>query len=133
MAITTRVTRTTALPVELERVWEAICSPERLSRWLGVDVDLDVRPGGEGTARDPDGDVRRMVVEDMEPGRRLAFHWWPCQHPARTPAEAGASTVEIDLEPVEGGTLVRVTETAPPPTEPMTSATAPRLLAAALA
>jgi hypothetical protein len=71
----------------------------------------------------------------VEPGRRLTFHWWAAPDgvdgAARTPAEAGASTVEIDLEVVEGGTLVRVTETAPPGTELMASA-APGLLAPAL-
>lgn len=136
MAIAARVTRTTMLPADPDRVWEVVGSPERLSRWLGVDVDLDVRPGGEGTARDPDGSVRRMVVEDVEPGRRLAFHWWPVapnrEREARTPAEAGASMVEIDLEPAEGGTLVRVTETAQAPTGPLASA-APRSLATVLA
>jgi uncharacterized protein YndB with AHSA1/START domain len=133
--ITTQVTRTRVLPVSPERIWEAIGSPEQLSRWLGMDVDLDIRPGGEGTARDPDGSLRRIAVEDVEPGRRLTFHWWAAPNRADgaacTPAEAGASTVEIDLEVVEGGTLVRVTETAPPGTELVASA-APRLLAPAL-
>jgi len=97
------VTRTAVLPAEPGKVWEAVGSPERLSRWLGVQVDVDIRPGGKGTVREPDGAVRWVVVEEVEPGARLTFHWWPSN-----PDEA--STVVIDLEPVEGGTLVRVTE-----------------------
>lgn len=101
----THVTRTTVLPAEPARVWEAVGSPERLSRWLGVDVEVDLRPGGEGMAREPDGSVRHLVVEEVEPGERLTFHWWQ--------GDSG-STVEIDLEPAGDGTLLRVTETMLP-------------------
>ena len=101
----THVTRTTVLPAEPARVWEAVGSPERLSRWLGVEVELDLRPGGEGMARERDGSVRRLVVEEVEPGERLAFHWW---------RDDRGSTVEIDLKPAGDGTALRVTETMLP-------------------
>ncbi|MGH8906005.1 MAG: SRPBCC domain-containing protein [Egibacteraceae bacterium] len=116
-----RVTRTVRLPAAPAQVWEAVSSPDRLSRWLGWRVDLDVRPGGQGTARERGGAVRRLVVEDVEPARRLAFHWWPAEADGQPP-ESGASTVEIDLEPVEGGTLLRVTETALPAGAPVATA-----------
>jgi uncharacterized protein YndB with AHSA1/START domain len=120
-----RVTRTAHLPADPARVWEAVRSPDRLSRWLGADVDLDVRPGGEGTAREPGGTVRRLVVEEVEPGTRLTFQWWPADDD--TPGW-DASTVEIDLEPADGGTLVRVTETLVP--APARWATPPMAMAA---
>jgi uncharacterized protein YndB with AHSA1/START domain len=126
-----RVVRTVVLSAAPPRVWEAVSRPDRLSRWLGVDVELDPRPGGQGMARERDGVVRHLVVEDVKPGQRLAFSWWPAGTDGQPLPEPGASTVEIDLQPVEGGTLLRVTETMVPAAGP-TSADAPRALAGAL-
>jgi uncharacterized protein YndB with AHSA1/START domain len=106
------VTRSIEVPAGPERVWTALTEPAELSRWLGADVELDVRPGGDGTATAPDGGVRRIAVEDVDPGRALTFHWWPADQDGRTPAEAGASTVAIRIHAVPEGTRVTVTETA---------------------
>jgi uncharacterized protein YndB with AHSA1/START domain len=125
-----RVVRTVVLPVAPPRVWEAVSCPDRLSRWLGVDVELDARPGGQGMARERDGVVRHLVVEDVKPGQRLAFSWWPAGTDGQPLPEPGASTVEIDLQPVEGGTLLRVTETMLPAAG-LTGVDAPRALAGA--
>lgn len=120
-----KVTRTVVLPATPSRVWDAVGAPDRLSRWLGVDIELDVRPGGEGTARDPDGTTRRLVVDDVQPGARLSFSWWP-----EPRGHGPASAVEIDLEPVDGGTRLRVTETALPA---MASFASARAMASAIA
>lgn len=103
------VRRSIVLASPPRRVWETVSRPERLSRWLGGEVELDVRPGGEGVVRLPDG-ARRAVVEDVRPGRRLTFHWWDEDAEGDTPADAGATTVTIDLYPVDAGTQVIVTE-----------------------
>jgi uncharacterized protein YndB with AHSA1/START domain len=126
-----RVIRTAVLEATPEQVWEAVGAPDRLSRWLGWDVEFDVRPGGLGTAVEPGGGARHLIVEDVEPGVRLAFHWWPAQGDG----ELGASTVEIDLQLVEGGTLLKVTETMLPVTgsAARASAPAPRAMAGVLA
>ncbi|MGH8931516.1 MAG: SRPBCC domain-containing protein [Egibacteraceae bacterium] len=140
-----KVTRTVVLPATPSQVWHSVGSPDRLSRWLGVDIELDVRPGGEGTAREPDGTTRRLVVDDVQPGARLSFSWWPeprghgpdastASRPgSAAPAAGPASAVEIDLEPVDGGTRLRVTETALPAIASFASAQAPRAMASAIA
>ena len=92
-------------------VWPAVTRPEEISAWFGADVEIDVRPGGRGTVRWADGTQRHVLVEDVDPGRRLAFRWLPFQ---RTPdgdvAAMPASRVEITLEPTPGGTRVRGVE-----------------------
>lgn len=103
------VRRSVVLEAPPRRVWETVSRPERLSRWLGGEVELDVRPGGDGVVRLPGG-TRRAVVEDVSPGRRLAFHWWDEEAQGDTPADRGATTVTIDLHPVDAGTRVTVTE-----------------------
>jgi uncharacterized protein YndB with AHSA1/START domain len=92
-------------------VWEAVTDPESLSEWLGVDVQMDVTPGGAARFVGPDG--RRLgVVEEVVPERRLVFSWWP------SPGFGRTSRVEIDLDERGEGTEVRVVETflsvAPP-------------------
>ena len=79
-----------------EETWRAVLE----SDWLGEDVHVDPRPGGEVEARERTG-----FVEEADAPRRLAF-WW------RT-GDEDATRVEIELEEREQGTLVRVTESRP--------------------
>ena len=54
-----------------------------------------------------DGEVRRALVRDVEPGRRLAFTWWPL-----TGVDVGRSTsVTITIEPTGAGSRLRLVET----------------------
>ena len=99
------VTRSLELEAAVDDVWEAVSTPALLGGWLEGEVEVDVRPGGEGTLVEPDGAVRRMLVDEVEPGRRLALRWWPDD------GSSPASTVELDLHPVPGGTRLVVTET----------------------
>jgi uncharacterized protein YndB with AHSA1/START domain len=99
------ITRAVELDAAVGEVWEAVTTPELLSGWLDGDVDLDVRPGGTGTILEPGGAVRRMRVDEVDPARRLALRWWP------EDGSGPASTVELDLQPLPGGTRLVVTET----------------------
>ena len=99
------VTRSVDLDAGLADVWQAVTAPELLSGWLEGEVDLDVRPGGQGVLVEPDGCVRRMRVDEVDRERRLALRWWP------EDGSGPASTVELDLQPTPGGTRVVVTET----------------------
>jgi uncharacterized protein YndB with AHSA1/START domain len=102
------VTRAVELPASPDEVWEQVADSDRLGEWLAADVELDARPGGSGTFRFADGEVRRALVHDVEPGRRLAFTWWPL-----TGADVGRSTsVTITIEPTDGGSRLRLVETA---------------------
>ena len=75
------VTREVVLDVPPDEVWDALTDPSRLEEWFSED-----------------GEERELVVEEVEPGRRVAYTW-------------DESRVAIELEPVEEGTRVVVTET----------------------
>jgi len=99
------ITRSVELDAAVDDVWQAVTTPELLSGWLEGDVEVDVRPGGDGVLVEPDGAVRRMRIEEVEPTRRLALRWWP------EDGSGPASTVELDLLPTPAGTRLVVTET----------------------
>jgi len=108
------VERAITLPATPREVWPALTEPRELSVWFGAAVDLDVRPGGRGVFRWPDGTERPAVVEAVEPERRLCFRWLPFQRTAGGGTTAlPATRVEITLDAVPGGTRVRVVEREP--------------------
>jgi uncharacterized protein YndB with AHSA1/START domain len=114
----TRITRSVDLDAPAADVWQALTEPELLGEWLDSVVELDVRPGGDGTVVDPHGGVRRARVEEVLPARRLALRWWP------EDGSGPASTVELDLEATPGGTRLVVTETVVAPSSGPASASA---------
>jgi uncharacterized protein YndB with AHSA1/START domain len=95
------VTRTVVLPVTREEAWEALTEPERLREWFANDVELDVRPGGEGVFRWDNGESRRAVVDEVAEGERLVLRW------------EDDSRVELELDDAPAGTRVLVRETSP--------------------
>src|SRR5207248_1394631 len=100
------VTREIVLPAEADEVWEAITEPSRLADWFGADVRLDLWPGGEAEFVGDDGDVRRGVVEEVDPGHKLAYRWWHADG-----EDDAASRVELTVEEVPSGTRLVVVET----------------------
>lgn len=99
--------REVELPAPPGEVWPALTEPERLGDWLDADVELDVRPGGAGSFRFPDGEVRRALVRHVEDGERLSFVWWTLSPDGIGPASA----VTITIEPAGAGSRVRLVET----------------------
>jgi uncharacterized protein YndB with AHSA1/START domain len=105
-AVKTEIRREILLPATPDDVWAALTEAERLEEWFANDVELDPRPGGEGTFRWDDGEERHAVVEVAEEGRRLSFDW--------SDDEAGVTTtVDFTLEEVPEGTRLTVIESAP--------------------
>lgn len=97
------VRRALELDTPREKVWDALADAEGLERWLAASVDVDIREGAEGTVTDHDGTVRRAVVEEVTPGRRLALRW-------RADGE-GETLVEVTLDDAgEGRTRLTVVE-----------------------
>lgn len=95
------LSRAITLPVDVERMWQALVDP---SAWIGAQVEWDLVPGGRARfVGDPAGD-REGRVDDVQPGRRLAFHWWPEADPA------DESEVACELQPDGEGTRLVVTE-----------------------
>jgi uncharacterized protein YndB with AHSA1/START domain len=95
------VQREVTLPVEPDRAWELITDPDELEGWLADEVELEPEEGGEVRVSWDDGERFAGVVEEVEPGRRLAFRWG---------AERGDSRVEWTLTPVPAGTRLVVVE-----------------------
>ena len=77
-------------------------TPRRLEGWLADEVELEVRPGAEGTARWSDGTERHVVVDEVEAGRRLALCWWADGE--------DATLVDLTLEERADGTRLVVIE-----------------------
>jgi uncharacterized protein YndB with AHSA1/START domain len=98
--------RRLVLPGGRDEVWRALTDPARLSEWFANEVELDLRPGGEGVFRWDDGTERRATVEEVEDERRFAFTW----------EEEGdePTRVEITLDDVDSGTEVTVVESPAP-------------------
>jgi uncharacterized protein YndB with AHSA1/START domain len=96
-----QIEREIVVPASPDEVWEALTDEELLEEWFANDVELDPRPGGEGVFRWDDGDERRAVVREAEPGERLVLDW------------EDDGEVVLELEEVDGGTRVHVVETAP--------------------
>src|SRR6266516_3137961 len=100
------VTRDVELPATPDEVWQQVAESDQLGDWLDADVELELRPGGAGSFRFADGEERRAMVREVEPGRRLAFTWWPL-----TGGDVGrATTVTISIEPCGDGSRLRLVE-----------------------
>ena len=70
------VERHVTLPADLDEAWELLTDPDDLAGWLGREVVLDPTPGATGSVVDHDGTRRRLVVDEVDAGRRLAWRWW---------------------------------------------------------
>src|SRR5437763_14550738 len=103
-------TKEVVLPVDRDEAWEAVSDSDALEAWLAERVELDLRPGGDATFTLPGGEERRGMVEEVAPGERLTFWWWPHD------GDGESSRVTFELAPAVGGTVVRVTETPAGPT-----------------
>jgi uncharacterized protein YndB with AHSA1/START domain len=90
------VERELTVPEGAEEVWRSLAEPE----WLGADALVELREAGAVRAGERDG-----FVEEADAPHRLVF-WWSA------PGEE-ATRVEIDLEELDDGTRVRVTESRP--------------------
>lgn len=104
------------LPVDPDDAWEAVTDPEALEAWLAERVEIDLRPGGGASFVLSGGERRDGLVEDVAPGERLAFWWWPAPADGETVPPEPGSRVTFELAPAVGGTVVRVTETPAGPT-----------------
>lgn len=90
-------------------VFEFFRDPALMVLWLGRGHVVDARPGGVFRVEVSDGNIASGTYTVIDPPRRIAFTWgWETQNFAQAPLPPGASLVEIELEPKDGGTLVRL-------------------------
>jgi uncharacterized protein YndB with AHSA1/START domain len=92
-------------------VWRTITEPDQVTQWFADRVELDARPGGEGTLFFEEvADTAHLVVETFDRPHRFAFRWG---HPdGETPGPGNSVLVEFTLT-AEGDerTRLRVAET----------------------
>ncbi|GAA0838024.1 SRPBCC domain-containing protein [Streptosporangium amethystogenes subsp. fukuiense] len=102
------IERVVVLRHPIERVWAALTTAEGLSRWFGSVAEIDLRPGGRAFFRWDDLDeesVATIVVVD--PPHRFVFRWAIEGLPED---DAPRTLVDLTLEPVPGGTRLRLVE-----------------------
>ncbi len=101
------VERHVTLPTAPDRAWDLLTDPVDQAGWLGAEVDLAPLPGAAGLVVDHDGTRRRLVVDEVDSGRRLSWHW-------AVEGDDGlvgpASRVELTLTPTDDGTTLTVVE-----------------------
>lgn len=92
-----------------ERVWEALTDPKALSDWLLPTTTRPVLGGGfQFIDRTPGGRPRKVHcrVVELDAPHRLAYSW-------KAEDESAPSLVCWTLEPIEGGTHVRLEHILP--------------------
>ncbi|MPY93792.1 MAG: ATPase [Acidimicrobiia bacterium] len=102
------IERVLVLPHAVERVWAAITDPHELAGWFGDTAEVDLRPGGAALFTWGGRDRSAAVVEVVDPPRRFAFWWTAGVGEAVGPENR--TLVEFTLEPVDGGTRLRLVE-----------------------
>jgi uncharacterized protein YndB with AHSA1/START domain len=96
-----------AAPPEI--VFKFLTEAELMVHWLGSFQELDPQTGGVFEVEVSAGNVARGEYTEVVPFRRVAFTWgWNSPRPDLAPLKPGTSLVEIDLEPRDGGTHLRL-------------------------
>ena len=103
-----------------ETVWEFLVDPEKVARWKGLPATaFDPQPGGAYRIEIVPGRVASGAFVELERPRRLVYTWgWEPGPEGPNPVPPGSSTVEIELEPVDGGTKLRFTHRDLPASRP---------------
>lgn len=87
-------------------VFAYFTDPERMCRWMGIKTELDPRPGGIYRVEVNGRDVALGEYVEVLPYSRVVFTWgW---EDPDNPLRPGSSTVEVSLQPHNGGTVVRL-------------------------
>jgi uncharacterized protein YndB with AHSA1/START domain len=94
-----------------ETVWEFFVDPEKLARWKGrLAESFDARPGGGYRIEIIPGHVAAGEFVELDPPRRMVYTWgWEPDGDGPNPVPPGASTVEVELVPEDGGTRLLFT------------------------
>ncbi|MFF5012793.1 SRPBCC domain-containing protein [Streptomyces sp. NPDC001165] len=89
-----------------ETVFSFFTDRDRWLSWMGKDGEFSFEPGGAYRTLVNGENVAEGRFVEIDPPRRVVFTWgWAT---GEMPVPPGSSTVEITLEPVPGGTLLRL-------------------------
>jgi uncharacterized protein YndB with AHSA1/START domain len=123
---TDRIEKSIFLRAPQERVWQAISDAEQFGSWFGMDLDGNFTPGVQMTGRikptKVDAAVAQMqekytgtpvafFVEQIQPMNLFSFRWHPFAIDSTIDYSNEPMTlVTFILEPVDGGTMLKVVE-----------------------
>lgn len=113
--MTDRIEKQIELKAPVARVWRAITDHQQFGEWFKVKIDGPFVPGevSRGHITHPGYEHIQWdaVVKDMQPERYFAYTWHPYAIDPKVDYSAEPRTlVEFHLEPADGGTLLRITE-----------------------
>jgi uncharacterized protein YndB with AHSA1/START domain len=101
------------LPVDQDRLWEALTDPDQAEGWFGGRIEWEVREGAPLRFQQDDGPGREGRVEAVRPGRYLRYRWWTMGSP-----ESDESEVTYLIEPTEDGSRLTIQEREVSPPAP---------------
>lgn len=109
------VEKSVELNAAIERVWRALTDHEEFGTWFRVKIDQPFVVGERATGRItyPGYEHIRweVTIQSMEAPRFFAFTWHPFAiDPDIDYSDETPTLVEFQLEPIDGGTRLTVTE-----------------------
>ena len=99
--------RTLTIAASPETVWEFFVDPQKATRWMGIEAQLDARPGGAYRCVVLPGHVALGEFVELEKPHRLVFTWGWENQAENYGVPPGSSTIEVELTPDGDGTRVR--------------------------
>ena len=103
------VTRTVHIQATRPAVWAALTEAELISEWFGDETELDLRVGGRGLLKWDSWGAFRLVIEEIDEPRSLAYRW--ARDPDTDPGPGVSTLVRFTLEERAGGVDLTVLET----------------------
>ena len=89
-----------------ETVFSFFTDRDKWLSWMGADGTFSFEPGGEYRTRVNGDNVAEGRFIEIDPPKRVVFTWGWADDGMSVPP--GSTTVEITLEPVAEGTLLRL-------------------------
>jgi uncharacterized protein YndB with AHSA1/START domain len=124
-SVTDRIEKQVLLRAPRERVWRALTRSAEFGSWFGMALEGDFSPNTTVSGRmvptqvDPDvaakqqpfaGMPVQLFIERIEPERLFSFRWHAYPPEDGDPSPVPTTLVTFELEEVEGGTLLRLSE-----------------------
>jgi uncharacterized protein YndB with AHSA1/START domain len=112
---TDRIEKKIRLRHSRSRVWRALTDAQEFGKWFGAVFTGRFEPGArlQGKVTHPGYEHMTMdiTIERMEPERTFAWRWHPGgAEPGESFSDEPMTLVVFELQEVEGGTLLTVTE-----------------------
>ena len=100
------IRREIAIAAPAVTVFEYFVDPARMTKWMGINAELEARPGGVFRVAINSKSVVKGAYVTVDPPHRVVFTWgWEA---ADELVQPGSSEVEITLREVDGKTHVAV-------------------------